>query len=128
MQHQSVSTRLSRAGTGFGAMVVAGRGVRVASLFAAMSARIGATFIAFNRARTSGVGPGRDATGVKSGVWSLPTRRPEYATSPSVVASTSPGRSEFVPREIDWRKTGGIVAVAGAVGAQRLPIGKGVFR
>ena len=111
-------------------MVAAGRGVRVtsevAALFAATSARTGATFIAFNRARTSGVRPGKDATGVKSGVWSLPTRRPEYATSPSVVASTSPGRSESSNAR-SWRKTGGIVAVAGTVGAQRLPIGKGVF-
>lgn len=29
------------------------------------------------RARTSGVWPGTDATGVKSGVWSLPTLMPE---------------------------------------------------
>ena len=81
MQHQSAFTRLSRAGTGFGAMVAAGSGVRVtsevAALFAAMSARAGATFISFNRARTSGVRPGKDATGVKSGAWSLPTRMPE---------------------------------------------------
>jgi hypothetical protein len=43
LQHQSASTRLSRAGTGFGAMVAAGSGVRVtsevAALLAAMSAR-----------------------------------------------------------------------------------------
>src|ERR1700722_16103358 len=110
LQHQSASTRLSRAGTGFGAMVAAGRGVRVtlevAALFAATSARTGATFIAFNRARTSGVRPGKDATGVKSGVWSLPTRRPEYATSPSVVASTSPGRSESSARSTGARPAG----------------------
>jgi hypothetical protein len=59
LQHQSASTRLSRAGTGFGAMLAAGSGVRVtsevAALFAAMSARAGATFRSFNRARTSGV-------------------------------------------------------------------------
>ena len=68
-------------GTGFGAMVAAGGGVRVTSevagLFAAMPARAGATFISFNRARTSAVKPGKDATGVKSGAWSLPTRIPE---------------------------------------------------
>jgi hypothetical protein len=59
-------------------MVAAGGGVRVTSVvaasFAAMSARAGATFISFNRARTCGVRPGKDATGVKPGVWSLPTR------------------------------------------------------
>jgi hypothetical protein len=72
---------LSRAGTGFGVMVAAGSGVRFTSevdaLLAAMSARAGATFISFNLARTSGVRPGEDATGVKSGFWSLPTRMPE---------------------------------------------------
>ena len=46
-------------------------------LVCAMSARAGATFISFNRARTYGVRPGEDATGVKSGFWSLPTRMPE---------------------------------------------------
>src|SRR6476659_9556600 len=65
LQHQFASTRSSRAGTGFGAMVAAGKGLlvtsEIASLVAAMSARIGATFIAFNRARTSGVRPGKDA-------------------------------------------------------------------
>ncbi|MET3838564.1 hypothetical protein ABIE49_000642 [Bradyrhizobium sp. OAE829] len=30
-----------------------------------------------HRARTSGVRPGEVATGVKSGLWSLPTRMPE---------------------------------------------------
>jgi hypothetical protein len=49
LQHQSASTRLSRAGPGFDAMVAAGSGVRVTSeiapLFDAMSARAGATFI-----------------------------------------------------------------------------------
>ena len=62
-------------------MVAAGSGVRVTSevdaLFAAMSARAGATFISFNRTRTYGVRLGEDATGVKSGFWSLPTRMPE---------------------------------------------------
>jgi hypothetical protein len=81
MQHQSASTRLSRAGIGFGVMVAAGSGVRVTSevhaLFAAMSARAGATFISFNQTRTYGIRPGEDATGVKSGFWSLPTRMPE---------------------------------------------------
>jgi len=37
----------------------------------------GATFISFNRARTSGVRHGKYATGVKSGAWSLPTSIPE---------------------------------------------------
>ena len=49
------TSRLSRAGTGFGVMVAAGSGVRVTSevdaLFAAMSARAGATVISFNWAR-----------------------------------------------------------------------------
>jgi hypothetical protein len=61
-------------------MVAAGSGVRItselAALFAAMSARAGTTFISFNRARNSRVRPGKDATGVKSGTWSLPTRMP----------------------------------------------------
>ena len=61
LQHQSAFTRLSCAGTGFGAMVAAGSGVRVtpevAAFFAAMSARAGATFISFDRARTCGVKP-----------------------------------------------------------------------
>jgi hypothetical protein len=38
-----------------------------------MLARAGATFISFSRARASDVRPGRDATGAKSRVWSLPT-------------------------------------------------------
>jgi hypothetical protein len=70
LQHQSASVRLSRAGTGFGATVGAGSGVwitsEVAALFAAMSALAGATFLSFRRARTYGVRPGKDATGVKS--------------------------------------------------------------
>ena len=40
------------------------------------SARAGATFKSFNRA-SYGVRPGEDATGVKSGFRSLPTRMPE---------------------------------------------------
>ena len=72
---------MSGAGTGFGVMVSAGSGMQVSSevdaLFAAMSARAGATFISFNRARTYGVRPGEDTIGVKSGFWSLPTRMPE---------------------------------------------------
>jgi hypothetical protein len=74
LQHQSAITRLSRGG--FSAMTAVG-GVRVIPVVAAMSARAGATFISFNRARTCGVRRGKDATGVKLGVWSVPTRVPE---------------------------------------------------
>ncbi len=67
MQRQFASRRLSRAGPGFGAVLIVGSGVRVtsevAALFAVLSARAGTTFISFNRARTSGVKPGKDATG-----------------------------------------------------------------
>ena len=45
----------------------------------------------------------------------------------SAVAITSPGRSEVSSVQIDRRQAGGIAAVAGAVGAQRLAIGEGVF-
>src|SRR5260370_24427666 len=104
----------------------AGRGVRVtwevAPLFAAMSARTGATFIVFNRARTSGVRLGKDATGVKSGVWSLPTRRPEYATSPSVVASTSPGRSEQSSARSTGARQAGIMPLPETYGRAPLPL------
>jgi hypothetical protein len=59
----------------------AGSGCRIAwevdTLFAAMSPRAGAPFTSSIRARTYGVRPGEDATGVKSGFWSLPTRMPE---------------------------------------------------
>src|ERR1700739_1132063 len=81
LQHQSAPKRLSPAGTGFGATAAAGGGGRgaseVAALLTAMSVRAGATLISFNRARTCGVRPGKDATGIKSGAWSLPTRMPE---------------------------------------------------
>ena len=44
-----------------------------------------------------------------------------------MVAITSPARSEVSSVEIDRRKAGGIAAVAGAIGAQRLAVGEGVL-
>ena len=43
----------------------------VAAVVAAVSVCAGATFILFNRARSCGVSPGKDDTGVNSGVGSL---------------------------------------------------------
>jgi hypothetical protein len=80
LQHQSAPTRLSHVGTGFGVMVAAGSGVRVTSevdaLFAAMSGsrRRDRHIVHLGAPTASGR---EDATGVKSGFWSLPTRMPE---------------------------------------------------
>src|SRR5205809_8060131 len=94
----SNSARFALVETVFGTEVAGGATSRLASgggvSLASISAATGATFISPSRARVSAVRPGFEATGVNSAAWLAPTRTPEYATSPSVVATTSPGRSE----------------------------------